>query len=129
MDWVNLVLDKDGDMTAKEKLFVVYFVSIWWNWSNPVHGAKIQAHDTQYLLRVCDPQDFSTKPTNKRYRFIHRCEFWYRNMSRLVYALPVLNLKNKFYSNLQRYHCMFLICLEILFLLFNLKVVHCKTIL
>lgn len=89
-----------------------------------MHGAIIQACDTEYLLWVRDPQDFSTKPTDKCYRFIHRCEFWYRNMSRLVYALPVLNLKNKFWSNLQCYNCTFLICLEILFLLYNLKIVH-----
>lgn len=95
-DLVNLVLDKDNDMTAKEKLFVLYFVCIWWNWSNSIYRAITQVCDTQYLLWVCDPQDFSTKPTNKCYRLIHRCEFWYRNMSRLVYALPVLNLKSKF---------------------------------
>jgi len=39
---VNLFLDKDGDRTAKEKLFVVGFVYIWRNWSNPMHGVVIQ---------------------------------------------------------------------------------------
>ena len=57
MDWVNLVLDKDGDTTAKEKLFVVCFVCIWWNWSNPTHGTITQlvTHSTYFgsvILRI-----------------------------------------------------------------------------
>lgn len=39
-----MVLGKSGDMITKEKLFVAYFlVCIWWNWSNSMHGAVIQA--------------------------------------------------------------------------------------
>lgn len=90
MDWVNLVLYKD--MTANEKLSLVF----WFVYGGIGAIHKHGACDTQYLLWVCDPQDFSAKPTNKCDGFIHRCEFWYRNMSRLVHTLPVLNLKNKF---------------------------------
>lgn len=103
MDGVNLILDK-CDFTAKVKLSLVF-----WFVHGGIGAIQCMVLVTQYLLWVCDPQDFSAKTTNKCYGFIYRCEFWYRNVSRLVYTLPVLNLKNKFDSNLQCSHCTFLI--------------------